>query len=158
MRTIERIRTDVLECPYCSYQNPLTRMATVGVRRIAALAAALQLLPPTVPVVVCSLPRQSGRPGPRRVAKDAPGGRRSTASNLVMTRSFNPSGISGCSQLAGRARSRNGSPPSSAPETWRRLHQNPGGGSRAIYSSVMRLLIRREDVVLAGIFQCSRVG
>lgn len=28
IKTIARIRADVLECPYCSYVNPLTRMAT----------------------------------------------------------------------------------------------------------------------------------
>lgn len=28
VKTIARIRADVLECPYCSYVNPLTRMAT----------------------------------------------------------------------------------------------------------------------------------
>jgi hypothetical protein len=48
---------------WCSGQPTAIVVLTVGARRIAALTAAVQVLPQTIPVLVYSLPRQSARPG-----------------------------------------------------------------------------------------------
>jgi hypothetical protein len=48
---------------WCSGQPAAIVVLTVGPRRIAALTAAVQSLPQTIPIVVYSLPPQSGRPG-----------------------------------------------------------------------------------------------